>query len=342
MKAAGPLAAVCAVACALTADPPSSGGWKDPSKHEVDFVTVDKDVRLEVLDWGGSGIPIVLLAGYGHSAHVYDDFAPKLTDVARVVGITRRGFGASSHPDSGYDDQRLADDVLAVIDALQLRKPVLVGHSLGGSELTTLGNQHSGRLSGLVYLDALQDPRDFPSGSAEHMRLFQALPEPMRRPRCERKGDTLEAHRQAQICSEGAAMPEAEWRNTRVVDADGTVGRHTSPPDVGRRIGDGQIKRDYSKIRVPVLALSELPRVIGVDPPHPDDYVPKNDEERAAIAAFNADVKAYVDRWIASLKRAVPDARIVDVGAGAGHHVFRTREAKVLEEMRTFLAGLRR
>ena len=35
--------------------------WKDPSPHTTRFVTVDKDVRLEVLDWGGSGRPLVLL-----------------------------------------------------------------------------------------------------------------------------------------------------------------------------------------------------------------------------------------------------------------------------------------
>jgi hypothetical protein len=37
--------------------------WKDPSPHITQFVTVDKNVRLEVLDWGGSGRPLVLLAG---------------------------------------------------------------------------------------------------------------------------------------------------------------------------------------------------------------------------------------------------------------------------------------
>ena len=39
--------------------------WQDPSPHAVQFVTVENDVRLEVLDWGGAGRPIVLLAGGG-------------------------------------------------------------------------------------------------------------------------------------------------------------------------------------------------------------------------------------------------------------------------------------
>src|SRR5206468_8408888 len=116
---------------------------QDPSKPEVRFVTVEDDVRLEVLDWGGSGRPIVLLAGSGNTAHVFDDFAPKLTACCHVFGITRRGYGASSHPASGYDDQRLADDVFQVLKVLKIDKPILAGHSMAGGELTTLGNQHS-------------------------------------------------------------------------------------------------------------------------------------------------------------------------------------------------------
>lgn len=56
-----------------------SPAWRDPSSHRVQFVTVDDNVRLEVLDWGGPGRAIVLLAGLGNTAHVFDDFAQKLT-----------------------------------------------------------------------------------------------------------------------------------------------------------------------------------------------------------------------------------------------------------------------
>src|SRR3974390_446720 len=71
--------------------------WKDPSPHRVRFVSVDKAVRLEVLDWGRSGRPLVLLAGGGNTAHVFDDFAPKLAPHYHVYAITRRGFGASGY-----------------------------------------------------------------------------------------------------------------------------------------------------------------------------------------------------------------------------------------------------
>ena len=111
-----------------------------------------------LIPWGGSGRNVVLLAGSGNTAHIYDDFAPKLTGFCHVYGITRRGFGASSHPATGYSEQRLADDVLRVIDSLKITSPVLIGHSMAGGELTTVAGQHPDRLLGLVYLDAVRDP----------------------------------------------------------------------------------------------------------------------------------------------------------------------------------------
>ncbi len=100
---------------------------------------------------------MVLLTGMGANAHVYDKFAPKLTGSYHVYGITRRGFGKSSAPpptSTNYAADRLGDDVLAVIDALKLNKPVLVGHSLGGEELSSVGSRHPEKVAGLIYLDA--------------------------------------------------------------------------------------------------------------------------------------------------------------------------------------------
>jgi len=135
--------------------------WKDPSPHTAQFVTVDtianKPVRLEVLDWGGSGRTLVLLAGLGNTAHIFDKFALKLTPTYHVYGITRRGFGASTAPSpegTAYSADRLGDDVLAVITALKLNRPVLAGHSLGGEELSSVGSRHPEKVAGLIYLDA--------------------------------------------------------------------------------------------------------------------------------------------------------------------------------------------
>jgi len=129
-----------------------SATWKTlaPSPHKTLAVKVDTNVELEVLDWGGSGRPIVLLAGLGMTAHVFDAFAAKLAGPSHVYGITRRGYGASSQPTSGYSEERLVEDDLKVFDALNLVAPVVAGHSIAGNELSQLGVHHFGRIGGLV------------------------------------------------------------------------------------------------------------------------------------------------------------------------------------------------
>ncbi len=128
--------------------------WQQVGPHRTRRVPVDRDVNLEVVDWGGTGRPLVLLAGLGNTAHIFDALASQLTDRYHVYGITRRGYGVSSAPDTGYDADQLGDDVLAVIKALNLRKPVLAGHSLAGEELSSIGSRHPEQVAGLIYLDA--------------------------------------------------------------------------------------------------------------------------------------------------------------------------------------------
>jgi pimeloyl-ACP methyl ester carboxylesterase len=214
---------------AIIAGPQNSPApWRDPSKHQVRFVPVDHGVTLELLDWGGSGRPIVLLAGSGNTAHVFDEFAPKLLDCCHVYGITRRGYGASTRPAAGYDDQRLADDLFQVIERERIKAPVLVGHSMSGGEMTTVGRQHSDRLGGLVYLDALGDLEDDPPADKEWAALQQKLPPGLQpAPSCEPiDRSTFAAYRRTLACTMRFTFPESELRNV-FETADDRVGpRH--------------------------------------------------------------------------------------------------------------------
>lgn len=317
-----------------------TGSWQDPSKHLRRFVTADKGVRLEVLDWGGSGRPILLLAGSGNTAHVFDEFAPKLTDCCHVYGVTRRGYGASSRPASGYDDQRLADDVFQVIQQEHLQAPVLVGHSMSGGEMTTLGRQHSDRLGGLVYLDALCDLEDDPPADKEWSAAQLKLPPGLfAQPMCEPiDRSSFSAYRRTLACTMGFAFPESELRNG-FESVDGSVGSFKSPEWVSRAVGQGQVfRRDYSNIRVPVLALMNGARTTE-EALSASGYQPKDDGERAAIDRFMARSRIVFGRWTDKLKRHVPNARVVYFPL-AGHYVYMTREAEVLREIHTFVAGM--
>lgn len=201
----------------------NSSTWKDPSPHAVRSVSVGDGVRLEVLDWGGSGRAVVLLAGGGNTAHVFDNFAPKLTTHNHVYGITRRGFGASGYADAENVGERLGEDVLAVINALKLDKPILVGHSIAGAELSWMANRYPDRVAGVVYLEGgysyafddgkgasaldmmkLQAPQPPPPGAAD-LVSFKAL---------QRYDDRVN----------GFEFPEGELREKRQTNPDGTVG----------------------------------------------------------------------------------------------------------------------
>src|ERR1700734_1517092 len=140
------------IACAAFAQSGRSSPGEAALKTQ--FVAVQPDVKLEVLDWEGTGRNLVLLAGLGSTAHVFDSLGPRLAAHYQVIGITRRGFGQSSAPQTGYDPRRLGDDVVAVLDALHVADPVLVGHSIAGEELSAVSTYHPGRAAALIYLDA--------------------------------------------------------------------------------------------------------------------------------------------------------------------------------------------
>ncbi|HXS06110.1 MAG TPA: alpha/beta hydrolase, partial [Rhizomicrobium sp.] len=136
---------------------PVSAQEADTSPHKVHFVATNDHIKLEVLDWGGTGRPLIFLAGLGGTAHVFDKFALQFRGKHHVYGITRRGFGASDKPAPATDNyaaDRLGDDVLTVITALKLDRPVLAGHSIAGEEMSSIGTRHPERIAGLVYLDA--------------------------------------------------------------------------------------------------------------------------------------------------------------------------------------------
>ncbi len=129
---------------------------RDKSPHKSAFVTAN-GIKMNYLDWGGTGETIVLLTGFGNDAHIFDDFAPIFTDKFHVIGLTRRGFGETDRPASGYETANRVEDVRAFMDALKIERATLIGHSLVGDEMSHFAALYPKRVTKLVYLDAAFD-----------------------------------------------------------------------------------------------------------------------------------------------------------------------------------------
>jgi non-heme chloroperoxidase len=305
---------------------------KDPSPHITQFVTVDKNVRLEVLDWGGASRPLVLLAGGGDTAHVFDDFAPKLTPTFHVYGITRRGFGQSGFSPEGYGADRLGDDVIAVLDALELERPVLVGHSLGGEELSSVATRYPSRVAALVYLEAGY-PYAFDNGKGPPMKEFLDARKlaPQAPPPSGSALASFAALQQACLRGLGFAFPEGELRQQFTTTPEGRVGDQREFP--GEAVMLEGMKK-YVDIPVPALVIFALPhnQAKWVN----DSTDPK---VREAAKAFSAVEAALTTRQAKAFEDGVPTAHVVRL-PGADHYVYLSNESDVLREMKSFFSTL--
>lgn len=110
------------------------------------------DVRLHVLDYGGDGVPLVVLPGITSPAVTMDFVARELTDLARPIVLDIRGRGLSDDAEDHSLDA-LAADTEAVIEQLELADPVLFGHSMGARIAAATAVRGRASLGGTVLVD---------------------------------------------------------------------------------------------------------------------------------------------------------------------------------------------
>lgn len=305
----------------------------DQSPHTVSFVNVDAGVKLEVLDWGGTGRPLVLLAGLGDNAHVFDQFAPKLKARYHVYAITRRGFGASDSPaptETNYSANRLGDDVIAVLDALKLPHPVLVGHSIAGEELSSIGTRYPERVAGLVYLDAGYQyaaydnaQPDFGMDLLELKRKLSAI------------RNAVSPQEEKTLLTEIAADLPAFENDVKARLKEVAVMQAMTPEAISeaknqsmsregisaRAVQDG--KQPFRNVKCPALAIFAVP----------------HQREKQDADADARDI-ARVEPLVKTFEKSVPQARIVRM-PHANHYVFSSNEADVMREIDAFVSNLK-
>jgi pimeloyl-ACP methyl ester carboxylesterase len=340
------------------------------------MVTVDANVQIEVLEWGGSGPALVLLAGAGNTAHVFDEFAPALASVGRVYGITRRGYGASSAPATGYSVERLGNDVLQVLDALALERPVLIGHSIAGQELSVLATQHPNRIAGVVYLDGAYRYALHRPGAHDNLKdlrrkldlLDAELNGPARTPSQLSAairsvlGDTLDEFRQdlRELMTAPEARPVSPPVPTPSDLKDLAAYRAWSARVFGYALPEGELiatrtieangsvgaGKSLPEIGRMIQAGGQrftsiaIPTLAIFASPHDQGPWTRNDPAaRETFEAFARFDEAMTGRQAAWVERRVPGARVVRL-RDVHHYLFLTHAADVQREISGFVKGL--
>lgn len=267
------------------------------------FVILD-GVRFHYLDWGGDGETVLLLAGLGCTAHVFAEFAPQLSDRFRVLALTRRGHGLTEQVQSDYDLADGAEDARRLLDALGIERAHVVGHSMGGGEVSALAARHPGRVGRIVYLDGAYDWADSPTPE---------WPEEAASP------DTFASYGDYvdvvySLFPEDIRGPafDAMLRTSVDIQADGSVlDKLSGPASVPFVEALKAFRHPYSDITAPALAMYAL-----------------GDQWQGAEAEWRV---ACRDRFVDE----TADARVIELRAS--HYLFIDRRDDVLTAMRGFL-----
>ena len=303
------------------------------AKSTTRSIEVAPGISLEVIDWGGSGPPLVFLAGLGNTAHIFDNFAPKFVPAYHAYGITRRGFGTSSSPTpdaANYRADQLGDDVLKVIDVLGLSKPVLVGHSIAGEELSSIASRHPEKISGLIYLDAGY-PYALYSPDAGDTQLDAEDVRKQLNAYLDAHAGTDMGKLRADLLAELPRLQkdlEADKKRAELMPPPPPAPAGAEPPSaaIANAIIRGQEK--YTDIPDPVLA-------IFASPHNPANLPPLAADKKAEFLALDQARSAAQAKAFEKLK----SAKVV-ILPNADHYVFFSNEQEVEKAMKDFLASI--
>ena len=297
----------------------------------IRHVSISPTAELEVVDWGGDGTAVVLLAGLGHTAHVFDEFAPQVTDVYHVVGITRRGFGTSTLTEAGYDVTTLADDIRIVLDSLGFDRVVLAGHSLGGDEMTLFARRHPERVAALIYIEAAYDR----SSSRDSLSRYPAPP-PETPPATAADLASVATYRSYYARVNGVTMPPSEIEAMYRWAPDGRRVGDVTPSWVYGRIVESLDDPDYAGLETPALA------IYATQYPVTElfvDYDSRDPETQADMRLYHEASLRIAALSRASFRNHMTNGRTVEI-SGAGHSLYITHAAQTIDAMKRFLADV--
>ena len=257
-------------------------------------------IRLHYYRTGGAKPPLVLAHGFSDDGLCWTSVAHALEGSYDVVMPDARGHGRSQAPARGYGPLEQADDLAGVITGLTLRRPILLGHSMGAMTVLVMAGRHPD-LPGAALLE---DPppwwmKDFPPPFNAQWRAQSK----------EWIAGFRRHSRKSIIAAQRLATPD--WPEEDLIpwaDSKTRLSLSIFHEDVPPEVDWPRLLRE---IRCPVLLLTA-------------------DPDRGAIVT---------DAQAASLRAMVPHVSIAHI-AGAGHSIHRDKSARFLEVVRAFMEEL--
>lgn len=102
----------------------------------------------------GKGTPLLLVHGFPLDSSSWDEMIPLLENKFDIISPDLRGFGQSSTIESSYTISDMADDLIALLEHLAIKKVVIAGHSMGGYIALAIAKKYPDRVSGLALISS--------------------------------------------------------------------------------------------------------------------------------------------------------------------------------------------
>lgn len=244
--------------------------------------TTTTHIALNYRTWGAHDAPpLVLLHGLASTLRIWDFVGPILAERYFVLAYDQRGHALSEKPDDGYNLETMLADLVGLMGALQIEKPVVVGHSWGANLALACAAGYPAQCAGLALIDGgITDFQDMPGVSWEGVRRELAPPDLSKYT----LNDLLGRMRSGVLGTLPDGFAEAYARSIMEEQPDGTIrarltlSRHL---DILHIIYEMRSAELLAKVECPVLAVQAVDGEPTNEREKQFSYIKKQGAERA-------------------------------------------------------------